>query len=114
MRIEERNMRRKTESQRTIMISTPPNKDATSINKTEISLLTKAIKSKVGISTQSNNIPKALPRAKYIPSVSYNKLSDRTASNKKSPPSSSERVTNSDANFDRDILHYHPIYHYHL
>jgi hypothetical protein len=102
MRIEERKMRRKTESQHTIMISTPPNKDATSINKTEIALLTKAIKSKVGISTQSNNIPKALQQAKYIPSVSYNKLSDRTASNNKSPPSSSEWVTNSDAKFDRD------------
>jgi hypothetical protein len=93
MRIEERKMIRKAESQRTIMISTPPDKDATSINKTETVLLTIAIKSNVGISTQSNNIP----------SVSYNKLLDRTASNIKSPPSKQlYRAINAEANFDRD------------
>jgi hypothetical protein len=63
----------------------------TLINKTDIALSTKAIKLNVGISTQSNNIP----------SLSYNLRSDRT-SKAKEPPSSSERVTSYDANFDCD------------
>jgi hypothetical protein len=57
----------------------------------------------------SDRTPNNILSSNVLPPLSYNVLSDRTPNNIKSPPlsiksplSSSERVTNSDANFDRD------------
>jgi hypothetical protein len=86
-----RERRRRAECEKLYQWKGESQRTTTLINKTEIALSAKAIKSNVGISTKSNNIP----------SVSYTVLSDRTPKAKE-PPSSSERVTSYDANFDRD------------
>jgi hypothetical protein len=106
-RREERKRRCKAEIQRTTMMTMPlkqkseaavlvsSNKDVTTlINKTEISLSMKAIKLKVGLSTQ----PKVLPQSK-----SSLKLNASKTEQEQLPPSKQlYRAINADANFDRD------------